>query len=549
MIKAFGVNDRDFTSNGDAVIMATRALVHNTDNGDFYLDLECSTNYIDYVGENKIIVCPTPKGEQAFRVKTSEVTRNKIKVKAYHISYDAEEYLIEDSYVKDKDCNEALNHLNAATDNPSPFTVSSDVTTIASYRCVRNSLLEAFNTVVSRWGGHIVRDNYNFQIKQQIGTDNGVTIQYGKNLKEITCSYNWANVCTKLLPVGKDGYLLDERYLYSDIQYSIPYTRAVNFDQDINEEDYPDEASYKAALRADLIAQGEAYLNANKYPEANYKVNAIVTFKVDIGDIVVVYDNLLGVNLTSSVISYEYNPLIDRFTSVEFGTLEKTLGDLLGSISASVSSAINENTQIITQEFNGEISKVYETIDKNNDYIFIGSEDLLTEGTLKAPGKKAIVGAFGYNLIRGLFSGVTIPEDMERAYRLTAQVNTNNSNYGAVSINNFKSNRARTWSVTSLRGVVSTNIFKESALVLDKVVNYNQNGLNICLHNEGAAGQVNIYNITIQGYLVKKSTTIPSLSIPDIDLSNGVSQIAAFIQAEDGNEIDTENGEPILIEN
>lgn len=63
-------------------------------------------------------------------------------------------------------------------------------------------------------------------------------------------------VVTKIMPVGKDGILLDERYLYSDIQYDIPYTKAIHFEQpNINEEDYTDadgnidEAAYKPRLK------------------------------------------------------------------------------------------------------------------------------------------------------------------------------------------------------------------------------------------------------------------------------------------------------------
>ena len=317
MIRSFGSNDTDFSSNGDAVIQATRAVVHKVDNGDFYLELECGLEYIDYVAQNRILVAPTPQGDQAFRIRTSETTRRKIKVKALHLFYDSDNYVVADSYVVEKNCNDALDHLNAATDNPSPFVTLSDVTTIASFRCVRKSLYEAVQTVLERWGGHLVRDNYNLQIRQAIGADNGVTIQYKKNLKSITVSYDWSSVCTKILPVGADGYTLDELYLYSDIEYEIPYTKTISFEQNINSEDYPDEDSYKAALRSDLITQATAYLNKSKYPAVTYTVSANVEKITDIGDTVFVYDETLGVNITSAVISFEY----DLFLVVPFSLL------------------------------------------------------------------------------------------------------------------------------------------------------------------------------------------------------------------------------------
>ena len=227
MIRVFAPSDTDFTSNGDAVILPTLAVVHKADNGDFYLELQCGLEYIEYIKPNNIIVVPTPQGAQGFRINNVETTRSKITAKALHLFYDSENYLIADSYVVDKNCNDALDHLNEATDNESPFTTLSDVPTIASYRCVRKSLFEAVNTVLERWGGHLVRDNFNLQIRQSIGSDNGVTIQYKKNLKEISVTYDWSNVCTKLLPVGKDGFLID--YVYSENQYDLPYTKTVSF--------------------------------------------------------------------------------------------------------------------------------------------------------------------------------------------------------------------------------------------------------------------------------------------------------------------------------
>ena len=58
-----------------------------------------------------------------------------------HVFYDSKNYLIADSYVVDKNCNDALDHLNSSTDNTSPFTTISNIPTIYSYRCVRKSII------------------------------------------------------------------------------------------------------------------------------------------------------------------------------------------------------------------------------------------------------------------------------------------------------------------------------------------------------------------------------------------------------------------------
>ena len=363
MIKVFSPTDTTFTSNGDAVIQATRAVVHKVDNGDFYLELEAPIDYIDYLKANNIIVAPTPQGDQAFRLEAPfERTRSKIKIKAWHIFYDSQNYLIADNNIVEKNCNYALDYLNSNTDNPSPFTTLSDVEKIASFRCVRKSLYEAVQTILERWGGHLVRDNFNLQIKNVIGQDNGVTIQYRKNLKEIEVSEDWSGVCTKCLPVGKDGYLLDELYLYSDIQYDIPYTKSVSFDQDINEEDYPDETTYKAALRADLLSQCMDYLNTAQYPVINYTVNANIEKITDVGDKVEVYDERLGISLLASVLSFDYDCILGQYTQVEFGTASASLSDLMTTVTKDISTAVAENNQTITLALQTAITEAQDKI-------------------------------------------------------------------------------------------------------------------------------------------------------------------------------------------
>ncbi|MBR4486868.1 phage tail protein, partial [bacterium] len=244
MIKLFGSTDTLYSSNGDKIIIPTKAKVHKEDNGAYYLDLETNLEYINDIVAGNIIVAPTPQGEQAFRISNATATRRKITAKCYHVFYDTKNYLIEDSYVVDKSCNDALDYLNSNTSDTSPFTTLSNIPNKNSYRCVRKSLYEAIQTIIERWGGHLVRDNWTIKIMSSIGQDNGVTIRYGKNLESITCESNFDDVVTKLMPVGRDGILLNslddtqDLYIYSSFSYPIPYTKTVSFEQNINQEDY-----------------------------------------------------------------------------------------------------------------------------------------------------------------------------------------------------------------------------------------------------------------------------------------------------------------------
>lgn len=364
MIKIFSAADTDFTTNGEVVISkATKANVRKVDNGDYYLDFECGLEYVDYIIANNIIVAPTPQGDQAFRITSFDATRKKITAKAWHIFYDSANYLIADSYVVDKNCNDALDHLNGATDTQSPFTTLSNVQTIDSYRCVRTSLQNAISVLLERWGGHLVRDNWNIKIMNSIGQDNGVTIQYKKNLKEITAKYDWSNVVTKLLPVGYDGILLDEIYIYSDTQYSIPYTKTVSFEQgDINQEDYEDETAYQDALKVDLFNQATAYVAQNCVPAVTYTLKANIEKITDVGDVVQVYDQRLGLNLDAAVTAFNYDCILGKYTEIEFGSIGQSLSNLMSNVTSQVNTALAENNVEMTVQLNAAIEAAEEQI-------------------------------------------------------------------------------------------------------------------------------------------------------------------------------------------
>ena len=386
MIKVFGQTDTSFSSNGDIVLLPLKAKVHKEDNGSFYLDLETGLEYIDYLVEGNIIVAPTPQGDQAFRVGNVQKTKNKLVTKAYHVFYDSKNYLIADSYVVDKTCNDALDHLNSATEPQSGFATISDVATVNSFRCVRKSLYEAIQTVIERWGGHLVRDNFNIAIRTSIGQDNGVTVQYKKNLKDITCEENWDNVVTQLLPVGKDGLLLNALdssasiYVTSSVQYALPYTKTVSFSQnDINQEDYASQEAYQQALVDDLMMQAIEYVETNSVPQVNYTLKANLEKITDIGDTVEVIDERLGVNMLTNVIKFDYDCILGQYTEIEFGNFKQTLSGLVSNITASVDQNVNQQLQDASASLNEQLQQAQDEIMgvMGNSFVIYNGDQIL----------------------------------------------------------------------------------------------------------------------------------------------------------------------------
>lgn len=451
MLKLFGTTDTLFGSNGDKIIIPTYQHIIKQDNGEFYLDVELSLNYIDDITPNRILVSNTPTGQQAFRITNVEHRKHKIKVKAKHVFYDSANYVIKDSYVVDKDCNDAMDHLNNATDNPSPFTTSSNISRTASYRCVRKSLYEALQVLLERYGGHIVRDNWNIAINETIGQDNGVTVRYAKNLKDITVDYDWSAVATKLMPVGKDGLLLPEEWLTSGTQYDIPYTKVVSFNQDINEDDYKDddgnvdEDAYNEALINDLRNQGNNYLNENAIPKVNYTLSSNLEKISDVGDTIEVIDERLGVNVMTSLISFDYDCILERYVELQFGNFQKTLNNLMSSISANtttIATEISDTTRVMLETELQEATDTIMGVLGNSYVIYDGDKILICDRLPKEEAVNVIrlnAGGIGFSNsgINGTFSSAwTIDNKLDMAQISVLNLSASMINGGTLKLGN-----------------------------------------------------------------------------------------------------------------
>lgn len=412
------------------VILPMKAKVTKKDNGDYYLDFEAGAKYADYLTSGRLIVADTPQGAQAFRISDMEKKGNRVSLKAWHVFYDSKNYLIADSYVADMAANAALGHLNGATEPKSEFATVSDVQTVDSFRCVRKSLYEAVQTVIERWGGHLVRDNFRIELRQSIGADNGVTVRYRKNLKELTCKYDWSGVVTKLLPVGADGILLNDQdasasiYVESERKWDIPYTKTVSFSQsDINKDDYGnDEAAYRKALVDDLRRQAQGYVNENCVPKVNYTLKANMERVTDVGDTVEVIDERLGVHILTDVIGFTYDCILGEYTEIEFGNFTKTLNGLAGTLQSSAQSAARST---VNDAIQGVTDTVTQTITQSmgaSYVIYDGSKIMVLDSLPKEDARNVIlINDHGISFSRNGIAGT-----FERAWGIDGTMNMRN---------------------------------------------------------------------------------------------------------------------------
>ena len=504
MIRLFGQTDTSFASNGDKVIQPLRAQVTKQDNGEFYLDLVTDLSYVDDLTEGRILIAPTPQGDQAFRVSNVQQTKSKVTTKAMHIFFDTKNYLIADSYVVEKSCNDALDHLNSATEPTSPFTTISDVNTISSFRCVRKSLYEAIQTVIERWGGHLVLNNWSIGIREQIGQDNGVTVRYAKNLKEITVEYNWDNVVTKLMPVGKDGLLLNAAdpsvsvYMTSANQYALPYTKTVSFEQnEVEQDDYVDEngdldeEAYQTALLQDLELQAQAYLNTNSVPQVNYTLNANLEKITDIGDIVEVIDERLGLTIQTNVIQYTYDCILGKYVSLQFGNFTKTLAGFTSSLNNQAQEIANEAASTVkvtlSQELQNATDQIWSAM--SDSYVIYEGDKILVVDSLP---KETATNVIMINNGGIAFSQTGINGTFNSAWTIDGTMNMQNINVINLTADLIKGGTLKLGSTLNQSGILEVYNEQNTLIgVLDKsgLKMYGADGSYVLMNNEvGFAG-------------------------------------------------------------
>lgn len=304
-------------------------------------------------------------------------------------------------------------------DTISPFTTISDVNSVNSYRCVRKSLEEAISEVVDRWGGHLVRDNFNIAIRSKIGQDRGVTLSYAKNISKITQKEVWDDVVTKILPVGKDGLLLPETYLELEEElYDIPYTKVVSFDQsEITEENYTidgvlDNDAYNTALINDLRYKANLYLDENKLPKVNYSVSAYINKVSDIGDTIYVKHPKCKIDLTTNVIAIEYDCIQEKYTKIEFGNFKNKLKNLIQDISSNITSEVEKSNAETVAKLQTELQDATNTIKNSlsNSYcIYDGDKIMVVDKLPKEEAKYVLLisnGGIGFSQtgINGTFN-------------------------------------------------------------------------------------------------------------------------------------------------
>lgn len=371
MIKIFDVNDTNFNTNGEIVINPLKLIeIKKKSLNGWYIEVEIPIDYKEYIKQDKLCVIKTKSKlkPQAFRINNPEYGQRKISFTANHVMFDAKNYFLEDVRPTNQNGLNTLKYINERTDKTSPFTIlSSDVEKVDTCYFIRKNLLEAWETIEERFGGIFDADNFDISFKTSIGVDRGEIIAYGKNLQNIKIYEDWSNVCTRLYPVGKDGLLLESKYIDSSVQYDKPYTKTVSFETELEEENQNEEN-----LLNELLVKANEYLEKNKNPQVSYEITSDINQLVEIGDKIHVKHPL--VNILTEVLEYEFNGITKKVKKLIFGNYTRDVKSKFDSIKSSIEtvrSEISSQSKIINDQTN-----LINSLNKNG-YVYIDDNEIL----------------------------------------------------------------------------------------------------------------------------------------------------------------------------
>lgn len=430
MIKIFNANDRNFSTAGNIIIEPTkcREFKKKSLNG-WYIEVEMPIKYKDYIEKDKLCVVKTKSklNPQAFRIADNiQYTSKKISFTAEHVMFDASNYLLVDVRPTNSNGINTLNYINERTDNVSPFTMFSNIENVNTAYFIRKNLLEAWAIIEERWNGVFDADNWNISFLQSVGNDNGETIIYGKNMQSMEIFEDWSSVVTKLYPVGYDGLMLPEQYLESDVQYEIPYTRTIDFQTDLEQEEQTEEN-----LINELRKNATEYIEENKYPKVSYTTVSNINDDMEIGDLIQVLHPL--VSIKTEVLEYEYDIISEKIKSLTFGNFSRDVKAKFNNIKSS----IDKISQVLSKQ---EITIKNQTdlinsLNKNG-YVYIDDNEILILDKLPKEEAKNVwrfgLGGIGFSL-----NGYEGP--FEIAITMDGQINANFITTGTMSVDRIES--------------------------------------------------------------------------------------------------------------
>ena len=387
----YGGSATTFNTNGVGRLTDSISCVITEErNGEYTLELTYPTSGLHYSDiANGMIIVAKPSSDQQpqpFRIHTiSKPINQKVIISADHISYDL-------NYIPVAVFNavgivNALSGLISNSLEDNPFTFTTDITNTTSLfqvtipkgcrSCLGGSDGSILSTFSGSKGVEFKWDKYNVFATLNRGTDNGVTLRYGKNITNITSELSIDDTITGVLPIWTNSdntSVLTGTIQYSQYKDNYPINKTVVLDCSQEFETTPTETQ--------LNEYGYQYVNTQGLPTENIQLSFVDLSKTDeyklsasaetlsLCDTVTVIYGPLGVNFKAKVIKTVYDCLREKYQSITIGDPKSSLAKTLITTVTEIENSTNNKLASVNIKINqqeGSLGILAQQIDETGD--------------------------------------------------------------------------------------------------------------------------------------------------------------------------------------
>ena len=375
--------ETQFTSNGIGRLAdAISCKVIEERNATYELEMTYPITGVHYedLQENRIILAKPFDGGQTQPFIIYMITKplnGIVTVNAEHISYRLSGITVMPFTANS--CVSALAGISTNSAIENPFTFNTDKSVAANFTVnvptnARELLCGSQGSILDVYGkGDYEFNRFDVSLKVNRGTDNHVTLRYGKNITDLKSVLDTTNVYTGITPYWTDGgstvMTLPEKVVMSSYASLFPYKIIKPVDFTERWQERPTEEQLCAAAEA-YVANNEGWKIKNSitvsfvalWNTEEYKDIAPLE-RVKMCDVVKVYYKKLGVDFSTKVIRTDYNVLQERYNEITLGDTYYTLSQVFSEeIAASqeeqsshMQQAIARATALITGGLGGYV--------------------------------------------------------------------------------------------------------------------------------------------------------------------------------------------------
>lgn len=329
-----------------------------------------------------------------------------VTIDAQHITYDLGKAVVKPFTAKG--IQSAVSSMLKNMIGGSGFSFSSDIENSGS--TLTNEIPQSFRAILGGqdgsfldvFGGEYEWNNAKVILHSHRGSNNGVTIRYGKNLTDIKQEENISETYTAVYPYVLNS---DQKVITGSLQTVIETSepKVLALDLSSKFQSIGAGTERKDPTAAEINAEAQKYIKANNigtpkvsidvsfvqlWQTAEYK-NIAPLERVSLCDTVTVQFDKLGVSATAKVIETVYDVLAEHYESISLGDAKSSLAETVASMpeqikaakktaSTDLIEAIQRTTELITGAKGGHVVIQRDASGKPEELLIMDTDDVAT---------------------------------------------------------------------------------------------------------------------------------------------------------------------------